>query len=307
VKRGLAAQATPAPSATAGHGGFAVDSVPYRMQAMGRDTKDSATPESDRDGRERLVRAWDEAADGYRSYFEPRFRPWIEDAVAALREASPDTGTLVAPGCGAGLELCLLAAALPGHDILGLDPAAGMCRNAASRTRGLAQITVRCDDGTRTAAWPRPCTGVLSCFVLQLLPDPEQALAAWTKALAPGGVLSVVFWPGDLEPEGPFATVRRVLEARLPPRGRAWEMVVRDALRVAGGHVLRDETRGHAMRHESAEAFWEAMTLSGPLRPLVLSRGTRFVDDARRAFLQASPSGELVHEPRARLVVARRG
>ena len=274
---------------------------------MGRDTKDSSAPrEPGPDGREHLIHAWDEAADGYRSYFEPRFRPWIEDAVAALQHASPDTGTLVAPGCGAGLELCLLAAALPGHAIRGLDPAAGMCRNAASRTRDLPQVTVCCEDGTRTAAWPQPCTGVLSCFALQLLPDPEQALGAWIQALAPGGFLSVVFWPGDPEPDGPFATVRRVLEARLPPRDRSWEGAVQDALRRAGGHVLRDETRVHAMRHESAEAFWEAMTLSGPLRPLVLSRGARFVEDVRRAFLRASPSGELVHEPRARLVLARR-
>ncbi len=275
---------------------------------MGQDTENRAVPgDPGPDGQERLIRAWDEAADGYRSYFEPRFRPWIEDAVAALREASPDTGTLVAPGCGAGLELRLLAEALPGHDILGLDPAAGMCRNAARRTRGLAQVTVRRDDGTRTDAWPRPCTGVLSCFVLQLLPDPERALASWMQALAPGGVLSVVFWPGDLEPEGPFATVRRILEARLAPRDRAWERTVQDALRAAGGYVLRDETRGHAMRHENAEAFWEAMTLSGPLRPLVLSRRAPFMDDVRRAFLRASPSGELLHKPCARLVLARRG
>ncbi|WP_198005619.1 class I SAM-dependent methyltransferase [Thioalkalivibrio thiocyanodenitrificans] len=275
---------------------------------MKRDPEDSPAPrDPDAHGQQCLIRAWDEAADGYVSYFEPRFRPWIEDAVAALREASPDPGIVVAPGCGAGLELRLLAEALPGHDILGLDPAAGMCRNAARRIHDLPRVTVRRDDGTRTDAWPRPCAGVLSCFVLQLLPHPERALAAWMQALAPGGVLSVVFWPGDLEPEGPFATVRRILEARLAPRNRAWEGTVQDALRAAGGDVLRDETRGHAMRHESAEAFWEAMTLSGPLRPLVLSRGARFVDDVRRAFLRASPSGELVHEPRARLVLARRG
>lgn len=253
-----------------------------------------------------VVRAWDEAADGYAAYFEPRFRPWLEEAVAALCEAEPGTGTVAVPGCGTGLDLCLLAGALPGHRVVGIDPAPAMCRRARARTSELPGVTVRQDDGTRTDAWPRPCTAVLSCFTLQLLPDPEQALTAWMRTLAQDGVLCVLYWPADTESRGPFADVRRVLEARLPGRDRSWETRLAETLAAAGGRIERDVTPGHAMRHDDAATFWEAMVRCGPLRGLLLSRGEAFVEKARRAFLDMAPPGALVHTPRARLVLARR-
>lgn len=269
-------------------------------------TDNPSGPDANTDGRGLLIQAWDEAADGYAAYFAPRFLPWIQDAVAALRKASPPAGTLVVPGCGPGLELCLLAQALPEHAILGLDPAQGMCRNARDRTRDLPQVTVRCEDATDTITWPRPCTGLLSCFVLQLLPEPETALSTWMAAVEPGGILSVVFWPAEVEQDGPFATLRRVLDARLPPRDRTWEGRLEESIHKAGGRMLHTASVPHVMGHPDAAVFWEAMTRSGPLRPLLLSRGAGFMEEVRRAFLAASPDGELVHEPRARLLVARR-
>jgi SAM-dependent methyltransferase len=253
-----------------------------------------------------VVRAWDEAAEGYGRYFEPRFQPWIADAVTALCEAAPPSGTIAVPGCGSGLDLRLLAESMPAHPVVGIDPAPGMCRLARARTVDLPRVTVRCEDGTCTDSFPQPCTAILSCFALQLLPDPPGALARWMRTLAPGGILCVQFWPDTTESRGPFADVRRVLETRLPARGRSWETRITDTLTIAGGRILRDATVRHPMHHEDARTFWDAMIRSGPLRTLLLARGDAFVAEARRAYLAVSPMGALEHEPQARLLVARR-
>lgn len=253
-----------------------------------------------------IVRAWHEAAAGYATYFEPRFRPWIEDAVASLQAISPPPGVAVVPGCGAGQELPLLAEALPRHRILALDPAPGMCAQAQARTRDLPDVTVRCEDAAGTGQWPSPCTAILSCFVLQLLPDPEPALATWVRALEPGGGLSIVYWPAEIETDGPFAAIRQVLETRLPPRDHSWEQQVEAAVERAGGRILQHRRVTHSMHHPSPERLWTAMTQAGPLRPLLLTRGEAFMAEARRSFLAAVPGGALTHEPAARLLLVRR-
>ncbi len=47
------------------------------------------------------------------------------------------------------------------------------------------------------SAVPGACTPaavVFSCFSLQQMPQPATVLAAWARALAPGGVLAVAYW-----------------------------------------------------------------------------------------------------------------
>lgn len=49
-----------------------------------------------------------------------------------------------------------------------------------------------------------------------------------------------------------------------------------------------------------------AVTRSGPLRALALSRGEAFMAEAREAFLAEVPPGPVAHAPAARWILARR-
>ncbi len=60
-----------------------------------------------------------------------------------------------------------------------------------------------------------PLAAVFSTFALQQMPRPRDALAAWTHALAPGGVLVAAFWPTAVEETGPWA---RLVTIMPPPR-----------------------------------------------------------------------------------------
>lgn len=76
----------------------------------------------------RTARGWDEAADGYRAYFVPRFAPWVKAAVEAVAEV-PD-GPILVPCCGTFPELDLLGPRFPGRAIVGIDLSAEMVRLA---------------------------------------------------------------------------------------------------------------------------------------------------------------------------------
>ncbi|AXB42514.1 class I SAM-dependent methyltransferase [Amycolatopsis albispora] len=240
-----------------------------------------------------LARAWDEAADGYEAYFVPRFAPWVRTAVDALGSL-PD-GPVLVPCSGTFPELDLLTERFPGRELTGIDLSAGMVRLATARAGGNPLVhVVEGDAATLDPQWTGRCAAVLSVFGLQQLPEPEAALAAWTAALRPGGRLSVVFWPGVVESEGPFAVMREALRPHVPPSDRSWED------RLTG--FDRDEYVTHPMTHPDAATVFEAYVRSGPLRPLVTERGEEFVAGLREEFLRRAPSGEWTHHPRARLL-----
>lgn len=70
-------------------------------------------------------------------------------------------------------------------------------------------------DASTVPAGVPPLAAVFTCFALQQMPKPKDALAAWTAALAPGGVLVACFWPTMMEVEGPW---RRLIDICPPPR-----------------------------------------------------------------------------------------
>ncbi|GAA1988996.1 class I SAM-dependent methyltransferase [Amycolatopsis minnesotensis] len=252
---------------------------------------------------DRLARAWTDAADGYDAYFVPRFAPWVDDAVHAVHDL-PD-GPILVPCCGTFPELEGLSARFPGRELVGIDLSAGMVRLARERAAGRANVTVIEDDAASLdPQWTDNCAAVVSVFGLQQLPEPAAAIRCWFGALRPGGRLSVVYWPGLVEEDGPFARMAGLVRARVGASRRDWEEALVPAL--DGARIDRDDFPGHAMSHADATAFFDAYTRSGPLRALASAHGEAFVTDLRHEFLRDAPSGEWTHRPRARHLVATR-
>jgi SAM-dependent methyltransferase len=262
---------------------------------------------TDRDERlAHLARGWDEAVAGYEAYFVPRFAPWVTTAVRALSGGPLPDGPVLVPCCGTFPELDALTELLPGREFVGIDLSAGMVRLA--RERAAAQPRARVVQGDASTLSADSCAAVVSVFGLQQLPDPESALRSWVAALRPGGRLSVVFWPGDVETDGPFALLAEVLRAHMPRPDFSWEGRLVAAATADGAVLERDDRPAHPMAHPDAAAFFDAFTRDGPLRPLANARGDAFMAQLREEFLRRAPVGEWHHRPTARhLVLRRRG
>lgn len=267
-------------------------------------TPEASNPAVDRAGRvARVARGWDAAAGGYEVYFVPRFAPWVELAVQAIG-AIPE-GPILVPCCGTFPELDLLIERFPDREIVGIDLSAGMVRLARDRAADRPQVSVvEGDASTLDPRWKGRCGAVVSVFGLQQLPEPEQAIQSWLNALAPGGRLSVVYWPSVTEQDGPFALIREVLSPG-PAADDPWDARLVDALTAHGATVERDEHPAYPMTHADAATFFDAFVQDGPLRATAIARGEAFIAQMRTRFLDRAPAGEWTHHPRARLIVAR--
>lgn len=254
-----------------------------------------------------IERAWDEAAGGYDAYFGPRFAPYLGAAVGALlaRAAELPAGAVVVPCAGPGRELVPLAKAFPERAIVASDLSHQMVALARARSAELANVSVERRDATALEP-PGAAAALVSCFGLQLLPDPPGTLESWLGLLRPGGLAVIVYWPRDAEERGPFHALQRLLR-QVGLRDGDWEAeLVPRALR-AGGRTLCDAPIAFAMQHSDAATVWHAFTRLGPLRALALTRGQDLVDALGLEFVAELASGPIEHSPAARLLVFERG
>lgn len=261
------------------------------------------------DNAERMARVaagWDEAADGYESYYVPRFAPWVTAAVQALAAEPLPAGPVLVPCCGTFPELDALVGLFPDGEIVGIDLSAGMVRLARGRAQRYPQVSVvEGDASTLDPRWSGRCAAVVSVFGLQQLPEPEVAIGSWAAALRPGGRMSVVYWPNSTELHGPFALMSDVLRPHTPAGDSSWEQRLVPALTAQGTVIERDELLSFTISHPSAAVCFDAHTRSGPLRPLASARGDAFMQQLRAEFLRRAPAGAWHHQPRARHIVAR--
>jgi trans-aconitate methyltransferase len=245
---------------------------------------------------ERLARGWDDAAAGYEKFWVPRFRPWVEAAVAAVDNLPP--GPILVPCCGTFPELDLLLERFPDREIVGIDLSPGMVELAQERIGGRDQARAIVGDAAALdAKWRGECAAVVSVFGLQQLPEPAQAIRSWYDALRPGGRLSVVFWPSLVEQDGPFALMRDLLSPGPADPDPDFAEVLGDALD-------RDEPAVFPITYADAATFFDGYSRSGPMRATAIARGDAFVDEIRRRFLERAPEGEWTHHPAARLITA---
>lgn len=255
-----------------------------------------------------LATCWNEAATAYENYFVQRFAPWNDRAVAALIEASQlCDGALLVPCCGPGWEVARVATARPRQVVIGIDFSHAMVTLTKKRCAALPNVSAECMDAARLhLRWERQAAGVLSCFGLQQLPNPVRSIESWFETLAPGGVLSVVYWPRESEATGPFAVLRELVAQRVAMPDPNWEGRLASRLSAAGAEILMDERLRHSIYHSNAKAVWRAFANSANLRALARKQGAGFINELGRAFCRRFPPGPIEHQPFAYLLVARR-
>ena len=251
----------------------------------------------------RLVEeAWTRVAERYAAYWSPRFRPYLLDAVGALRP--PPEGPLAVPGCGPGEEVLLLAEQFPERPIIATDPSTGMLRIlwSALRDRGIGQVVASSGGAESLSAFVRQAAGVLSSFSLQLLPNPLAALADWSRALRPGGRIAALFWPRKPE-DSAVGRLHEAIEKGTGERRPSWEDTALEALPRIGLRLVSDTTVAHEMVHASPEEYFDEIVRSGPLQALEMRAGRDTVERCRAAWLAAETSSARPwkHAPPARL------
>ncbi|MBX3472608.1 MAG: class I SAM-dependent methyltransferase [Planctomycetes bacterium] len=261
--------------------------------------------------------AWSAVAAGYLEHWVPRFRPFLLEAVDALAARALDLGPLAVPGCGPGEEVLALRRRLPGREVVAMDPSAPML--ALLRARAADDPAVRVLEG---AAEDLPARvsgagGVLSCFTLQLLERPLEALAAWARAAAPGAPLVVLFWPRQA-PDTAWGRLRPVIEAEAGAWRDDHEPATRAGLPALGLDLLEDRPVRRPMRHPSPEAAWDRLVDAGSLQGLARRVTPDALARCRARWLgdhglthepagDAEGHGPWVHAPEARLWVLRGG
>jgi len=140
----------------------------------------------------------------------------LRDQAAALEDllhhdtAYPAGSRVLEAGCGVGAQTVALARRSPEANITSVDLSEESLEAARERVRAEGHRNVRLD---RVDIFDLPYPEasfdhVFVCFVLEHLPEPEQALAALLRVLRPGGTLTAI--EGDhgsvlMHPESPAA------------------------------------------------------------------------------------------------------
>jgi len=157
-------------------------------------------------------------------------------------------------GCGTGVLAILLAEL--GHDVVGVDAAPAMVRQARGKM-GNRAVEVALGDATRLGVADGAVGLAVERHLLWTLPEPGSALAEWRRVVEPGGRI-VCFegrWDHD-EPRGEYGTIHealpgydgwsaKALAARLADAG----LVDVDAAPLADP-VLRGREPGESLPHD---------------------------------------------------------
>lgn len=162
---------------------------------------------------------------------------------SARRLRLPEGGVALDVGCGPGTVTAGLGRDVgPSGLAVGVDVSRSMLRRAAEAHAGPNVGFVRAD----AAALPVRDVGVdtITCLmVLQLLPDPDGAVAEFARVLAPGGRVAILL-PGYAGPGADvLTTVAGVAGVRLPGHEPIAAMLRRRGLNVLDARTTAPLTR----------------------------------------------------------------
>jgi SAM-dependent methyltransferase len=114
--------------------------------------------------------------------FAPSSRSFLQNLTPAEPRAVLDLG------CGPGHTARLLAEVFPGADVLGLDSSAAFVELARQQSGDRLQFAV----GDATQTLPGGPYDLIYCrYLLTHLSEPVAAIAVWSAALRPGGLLAI--------------------------------------------------------------------------------------------------------------------
>jgi len=249
---------------------------------------------------------WDAVAAGYAAYWSPRFVPYLRRAVELVRPGP--RGPLAVPGCGPGEEVILLHRRFPERVIVATDPSAAMLALLRARLRqeGIGRALTSQGTAESLTGSVLEAAAVLSCFTLQFLPRPLEALADWARALALGGTATALFWPRPA-PASAFGRLSAAIESTLGESRPEWEPGVRRELPQLGLQLVHEESLAHEIGHASASELFDRLVDAGPFRALLERHGQAALERCRAAWLRdtglETRGARVVDRPQATLWV----
>ena len=190
--------------------------------------------------------------------------------------------------CGRGAAVAPAARAVgSGGRVLGVDLSPEMAKLTAQRAAAdRLSVEVAVMDAERLAVPERSFDKLLCGFGIFFLPDPEQALVGFRRALVPGGTVALSTW-GAEDPRWAWedelladATVERRAVQRSFDDPHELEVL----LTGAGFHDVRVETSELDIRIADADEWWAwkwSYSFRGILEQLPEVRVQRLRDDAR--------------------------
>ncbi len=152
------------------------------------------------------------------------------------------------------------------------------------------------------------------------MPQPAKTLGNWIKAVAPGGILAICYWPKVVEPEhGPWTrlmtlnfdsrtgstTTKGHVKQTQSYSSSDWESSLLSEIYKEGGMVCEDRLIQHTMVWENVDEFWEIMTRAGPWHARRVQIGEKGMETMKAKYMKffESLDTSLEHAPKARLLV----
>ena len=230
-----------------------------------------------RAGRGQAVEGFAAAANGYDTTGTEFFTALGEHLVTHAQ--IPAGAQVLDVGCGKGAVTFPAArAAGPGGHVTGIDLAPVMLAYAEDRARreGLLNVSFQAGDGEDPGVYPGWDRGsfdvVLAGNVIQFLPEPERAVRAWHRLLAPSGRLAFS-WSVAEDPR--WVPVIAVFDAAMPEGMTGFAATVRRSpfttvlgletlLAVAGFGAPATVSHRLTMTYRSPAQWWQAASSQGP-------------------------------------------
>jgi SAM-dependent methyltransferase len=179
----------------------------------------------------------------------------------------------------------MLAENFPDRCVVATDTAREMVsllRNDL-RERHLGTVLATEGEAENLSAFVRQAAGVLSCFTLDLLPNPVAALSDWSRCLRGGGSLVVIFWTRP-RTGSPLARLQSVIQAKTGKGRLLWEARALDRLRWLSLRLIRDERAQFEIPWESPEEYFDALFEAGPLQLVKRRFGLELISECRKAW-----------------------